>query len=114
MFKDVSSEDRRRLRLGNNITDYPYLPFHPHKEQLTNNRDITPALTTMGFKLKSISQMWQLLAAILHLGKIDFIDASQDPTLMATIPRQKHIFDLVADLIGVEEGKNAPSPVNYQ
>ncbi|KAG0004064.1 hypothetical protein BGZ65_000982 [Modicella reniformis] len=103
MFKDMSSEDRRRLRLGNNIADYPYLPYHPHLEHLNNHRDLTPAFTAMGFKSRAISQMWQLLAAVLHLGRIDFTDSSQDPTLMATIPRQKHIFDLVADLLGVEE-----------
>ncbi|KAG0358136.1 chitin synthase-domain-containing protein [Gamsiella multidivaricata] len=103
MFKDVSSEDRRRLRLGNNITDYPYLPYRPHMEHMTNNRDLTPAFAAMGFKPKAISQIWQLLAAILHLGRIDFIDSSEGPTLMATVPRQKHIFDLVADLLGVEE-----------
>jgi chitin synthase len=105
MFKDLSSEDRRRLRLGNNISDYPYLPYNPHQGQLGSSRDITPALAAMGIKPKAISQMWQLLAAILQLGRIEFIDSSQDPTLMATIPRQKHIFDLVADLLGVEEGK---------
>ncbi|KAF9347510.1 hypothetical protein BGX34_003095, partial [Mortierella sp. NVP85] len=103
MFKDLSSEDRRRLRLGNNISDYPYLPYNPHQGQLSSSRDITPALIAMGIKPKAISQMWQLLAAILQLGRIEFIDSSQDPTLMATIPRQKQVFDLVADLLGVEE-----------
>ncbi|KAI8599203.1 chitin synthase-domain-containing protein [Dissophora ornata] len=103
MLKDVSSEDRRRLRLGNNIMDYPYLPYHPHMEHMNSNRDLTPAFAAMGFKPKAISQIWQLLAAILHLGRIDFVDSTQDPTLMATFPRQKQVFDLVADLLGVEE-----------
>jgi chitin synthase len=105
MFKDIPSEDRKRLRLGNNSADFPYLAYHSLKEPPSNNRDLTAALSVMGFKPKSISQLWQLLAAILHLGKIDFIDSSQDPTLMATVPRQKHTFDLVASLLGVEEGK---------
>ncbi|KAF9089188.1 hypothetical protein BGX23_006868 [Mortierella sp. AD031] len=103
MFKNVSNEDRRRLRLGNNIMDFPYLPYHPHMERSDSHRNLTPALSAMGFKPKSISQIWELLAVILHLGRIDFMDSTQDPTLMATIPRQKQIFDLVADLLGVEE-----------
>ncbi|KAI1315464.1 hypothetical protein EDD11_000745 [Mortierella claussenii] len=103
MFKNVSSEDRRRLRLGNNITDYPYLPYHPHMEHMNTNRDLTPAFAAMGLKPKAISQIWQLLAAVLHLGRIDFVDSTQDSTLMATVPRQKQVFDLVADLLGVEE-----------
>jgi chitin synthase len=105
MVKNASSEDRRRLRLGNNIMEFPYLPYHPHMERSDSHRDLTPALSALGFKPKSISQIWELLAAILHLGRIDFVDSTQDPTLMATIPRQRHIFDLVADLLGVEEGK---------
>ncbi|KAF9901829.1 hypothetical protein EC991_005624 [Linnemannia zychae] len=103
MFKNVSSEDRRRLRLGNNINDFPYLPYHPHMERSDSHRDLTPALSAFGFKSKSVYQIWELLAAILHLGRIEFVDSTQDPTLMATVPRQKHIFDLVADLLGVEE-----------
>ncbi|KAF9184459.1 hypothetical protein BGZ50_003664 [Haplosporangium sp. Z 11] len=103
MFKNVSSDDRRRLRLGNNISDYPYMPYHPHMENSSASKDITPAFAAMGFKPKSISQVWQLLAAILHLGRIDFMDSTQDPTLMATVPKQRHIFDLVADLLGVEQ-----------
>ncbi|KAG0207645.1 hypothetical protein BGX28_001163 [Mortierella sp. GBA30] len=103
MFKDISNEDRRRIRLGNNISDYPYLPYHQHMEQANSNKDITPAFAAMGFKPKSVSQVWQLLAAILHLGRIDFVDSTQDPTLMATVPRQKQIFELVADLLGVQE-----------
>ncbi|KAF8944559.1 hypothetical protein BGZ47_004059 [Haplosporangium gracile] len=103
MIKNASNEDRRRLRLGNNIMEFPYLPYHPHMERLDSHRDLTPALSALGFKSKSISQIWELLAAILHLGRIDFVDSTQDPTLMATIPRQRHIFDLVADLLGVEE-----------
>ncbi|KAF9918653.1 hypothetical protein BX616_007083 [Lobosporangium transversale] len=103
MFKHISSEDRRRLRLGNNITEYPYLPYHPHMETMSTHRDITPAFAALGFKPKAISQIWQLLAVVLHLGRIDFVDSTQDPTLMATVPRQKHLFDLVADLLGVEQ-----------
>lgn len=105
MIKNASSEDRRRLRLGNNIMEFPYLPYHPHMERSDSHRDLTPAFSALGFKPKSISQIWELLAAILHLGRIDFVDSTQDPTLMATIPRQRHVFDLVADLLGVEEGK---------
>ncbi|KFH67672.1 hypothetical protein MVEG_06404 [Podila verticillata NRRL 6337] len=102
MFRDISNEDRKRLRLGNNVTDYPYLPYHPRLDA-GNNRDLTPAFAAMGFKPRAISQIWQLLATILHLGRIDFVDSAQDPSLMGTVPRQKHIFDLVADLLGVEQ-----------
>ncbi|KAF9313481.1 hypothetical protein BG003_005119 [Podila horticola] len=102
MFRDISNEDRKRLRLGNSISDYPYLPYHPQLE-VGNNRDLTPAFAAMGFKSRAISQIWQLLATILHLGRIDFVDSTQDPSLMGTVPRQKHVFELVADLLGVEE-----------
>ncbi|KAF9105034.1 hypothetical protein BGX27_009841 [Mortierella sp. AM989] len=103
MFKNISVDDRRRLRLGNNISDYPYVPYHPHMEHMNAHRDLIPAFSAMGFKNKAISQIWQLLAAILHLGRIDFLDSTQDPTLMATVPRQRQVFDLVADLLGVQQ-----------
>ncbi|KAF9172087.1 hypothetical protein BGX21_005109 [Mortierella sp. AD011] len=103
MFKSISADDRRRLRLGNNISDYPYLPYHPHMEHIDSNRDLVPAFNAMGLRNKAISQIWQLLAAILHLGRIEFVDSTQDPTLMATVPRQKQVFDLVAELLGVDE-----------
>ncbi|KAF9430565.1 hypothetical protein BGZ94_006053 [Podila epigama] len=103
MFRDISNEDRKRLRLGNNVTDYPYLPYHPHLDSAEQHRDLTPAFAALGFKPKIISQIWQLLAVILHLGRIDFVDSAQDPSLMGTIPKQKQTFDLVADLLGVEQ-----------
>ncbi|KAG0326006.1 hypothetical protein BGZ99_010300 [Dissophora globulifera] len=103
MFKDIPGEDRKRLRLGHSIADYPYLSHHQHMDHASSHRDLTPAFAAMGFKPKSASQIWQLLAAILHLGRIDFVDSTQDPTLMATFPRQKQVFDLVADLLGVEQ-----------
>lgn len=104
MFRDASNEDRKRLRLGNNIAEFRYLPYHPHMDQANASGNLTPAFAAMGFKPKAISQIWQLLAAILHLGRIDFVDSTQDPTVMATVPRQRHIFEHVADLLGVEEG----------
>ncbi|KAF8972826.1 hypothetical protein BGZ46_010035 [Entomortierella lignicola] len=103
MFRNISADDRRRLRLGNNISDYPYLPNHPHVDHTNSNRDLVSAFTALGFNQKAISQIWQLLAIILHLGRIEFMDSAQDPSLMSTVPRQKHVFDLVADLLGVEQ-----------
>ncbi|KAG0045772.1 hypothetical protein BGZ83_009004 [Gryganskiella cystojenkinii] len=103
MFRDVSNEDRKRLRLGNNIAEFRYLPYHPHLDQANASGNLTPAFAAMGFKPKAISQIWQLLAAILHLGRIEFVDSALDPTVMATVPRQRHIFEHVADLLGVEE-----------
>ncbi|KAG0349411.1 hypothetical protein BG004_006440 [Podila humilis] len=103
MFKDISNEDRKRLRLGHNVADYPYLPNHSNLETTSPHRDLTPAFAAMGFKPRAISQIWQLLATILHLGRIDFVDSTQDPSLMGTVPKQKHIFEHVADLLGVEE-----------
>ncbi|KAF9436264.1 hypothetical protein BGZ76_004446 [Entomortierella beljakovae] len=103
MFRYISPDDRKHLRLGHNLADYPYLPHHPRLEPMNQYRDLVPAFAAMGFKNFTVSQIWQLLAAILHLGRMDFIDSTVDPSLMVTVPRQKHIFDLVADLLGVEQ-----------
>ncbi|KAG0236625.1 hypothetical protein BGW42_003041 [Actinomortierella wolfii] len=109
MLRDASSEDRRRLKLGHNDhpSTFPYLATPPHAPQpqssITAVRDITTAFSAIGIKSRAQFEIWQILAAILHLSRLEFIDSDQDPSLLSTVPRNRSVLELVAELLGVED-----------
>ncbi|KAF9347991.1 hypothetical protein BGX34_002764 [Mortierella sp. NVP85] len=61
-----------------------------------------------GFRPRRIQHVWRLLAAILHLGNLQFTDptsASKQSTLQeAAIVRNPDILDFIADILGVPSG----------
>ncbi|KAF9974787.1 hypothetical protein BGZ73_001721 [Actinomortierella ambigua] len=110
MLRDTSSEDRRRLKLGHNDhpSTFPYLatskhPSSHHQFPATGVRDITTAFSAIGIKPRSQFEIWQILAAILHLSRLEFADSDQDPSIHATVPRNRAVLELVAELLGVDD-----------
>ncbi|CAG8690838.1 11108_t:CDS:1, partial [Scutellospora calospora] len=62
--------------------------------------DLRDSLKSLGFKSKTINQIWQILIAILLLGNIEFLDPGKSKDEAATI-KNRHILDLVAQYLGV-------------
>jgi len=65
-------------------------------------------MTTCGFKPRQIQSMWRLLAAVLHLGNVQFADpaaASKQTSLQeAATVKNPDVLELIADLLGVPSG----------
>ncbi|KAF9138080.1 hypothetical protein BGX30_009614 [Mortierella sp. GBA39] len=67
------------------------------------------AMSACGFKPRQTQHIWRLLAAILHLGNLQFTDpvsASKQSTVQeAAAIRNPDVLDLVADILGVPSDK---------
>ncbi|KAF0444401.1 glycosyltransferase family 2 protein [Gigaspora margarita] len=62
--------------------------------------DLRASLKTLGFKSKTITQIWQILTAILLLGNIEFISPGKAKDEAATI-KNRHVLELAAQYLGV-------------
>lgn len=67
------------------------------------------AMSACGFKPRQTQHIWRLLAAILHLGNLQFTDpvsASKQSTVQeAAAIRNPDVLDLISDILGVPSGK---------
>ncbi|KAG0366891.1 hypothetical protein BGX24_003497 [Mortierella sp. AD032] len=67
------------------------------------------AMLACGFKPRQTQHVWRLLAAILHLGNLQFLDpvsASKQSTVQeAAAIRNPDVLDLIADILGVPSDK---------
>ncbi|KAF9116313.1 hypothetical protein BGX27_003621 [Mortierella sp. AM989] len=67
------------------------------------------AMTTCGFRPRQIQHVWRLLAAILHLGNLQFVDpvsASKHSAMQeAAIVKNPEVLDFIADILGVPSDK---------
>ncbi|KAF9920458.1 hypothetical protein FBU30_009711 [Linnemannia zychae] len=67
------------------------------------------AMSACGFKPRQTQHIWRLLAAILHLGNVQFMDpvsASKHSTVQeAAAIRNPDVLDLIADILGVPSDK---------
>ncbi|CAG8504297.1 3540_t:CDS:2 [Ambispora gerdemannii] len=68
----------------------------------TNNfSELKQALKSLGFHTKHVAEMFKLLAAILHLGNLQFTQ-DQNKHQDAAFVKNVDLLDLVADFLGVE------------
>lgn len=67
------------------------------------------SMSACGFKPRQTQHVWRLLAAILHLGNLQFADpasASKQSTVQeAASIRNPDVLDLIADILGVPSGR---------
>ncbi|KAI8141545.1 chitin synthase [Fennellomyces sp. T-0311] len=97
--------------------NFPFDYFHylnqsrcitvPDRNDEISFGDLKSALKACGFKAKTVTQIFQLLAAILHLGNIDFVD-SRDGDMMAqeTCSVKNHkVLEVVSAMLGVSPSK---------
>ncbi|KAF9438367.1 hypothetical protein BGZ76_008397 [Entomortierella beljakovae] len=67
------------------------------------------AMTTCGFRPRQTQNVWRLLAAILHLGNLQFTDpisASKQSSMQeAAVVKNPEVLDFIADILGVPSDK---------
>ncbi|KAI8368723.1 chitin synthase-domain-containing protein [Blakeslea trispora] len=104
-----SSEERAGLHL-NETSNYPYLFKTREAARLANGlateyaekyKEMKILLQSLGIGKSTLSQISQIIAAILHLGNIQFVDDTTNQQDSAIIKTQ-HELEIVADLLGVD------------
>lgn len=101
----ASVEERQHLRLDDK-TSYRYMgqrggrPGMPDPEDANRFEQLKQALKTVGFSKRHVAQTCQLVAAILHLGNLDFTtDRKRNED--AAVVRNTEVLDLVSEFLGV-------------
>ncbi|KAI8976912.1 chitin synthase [Pilobolus umbonatus] len=67
--------------------------------------DLKSALKICGFKAKTVTQIFQLLAAILHIGNLQFIDKADTIAQEACVVKNTEVLDIVSIMLGVTPSK---------
>jgi chitin synthase len=103
LLAGASPEERQHLHLIDKAT-YRYLG--PYRRPLDRDEDtnrfdqLKVALKTIGFSKRHVAQTCQLLAAILHLGNLDFVlDKHRNED--AAVVRNVETLELVSEFLGV-------------
>ncbi|OBZ87832.1 Chitin synthase 8 [Choanephora cucurbitarum] len=104
-----SSEERATLHL-NETSNYPYLFKTREAARLANGlateyaekyKEMKVLLQSLGIGKSTLFQISQIIAAILHLGNIQFMDDTTN-TQDSAIIKTQHELEIVADLLGVD------------
>lgn len=107
LFAGASQDERRHMQLLEKTT-FRYLGNRSIPGSRQNMRDddaqlfeqLKLALKNVGFSKRHVAQTCQLIAAILHLGNLEFtIDRARD--VDAAVVRNQDVLALVADFLGV-------------
>jgi len=74
-----------KLKLSKQTADYRYLSSGPEGKKGSTSRSqdyakVNLAVKKMGFQEEAVDTMWRVLAAILHLGNVDFVPNDEDGT----------------------------------
>ncbi|KAI8919141.1 chitin synthase-domain-containing protein [Powellomyces hirtus] len=100
-----TSQEKARWKL-NDAAQFRYLQgspfFHTAKEDMQTFHELQKALKHLRIGLKLQKQIWQVLAAILHLGNLTFVDDETRPQDPCSIANGEELF-IVANLLGVEQ-----------
>lgn len=78
LLAGTTPDEKQALHMTH--SNFSYLKLHSQRnseEDMTNFTDFKAALKICGFKTKTVAQMCQLLAAILHLGNVQFVDGNK-------------------------------------
>jgi chitin synthase len=67
--------------------------------------ELKSALKMCGFKAKNVTQIFQLLAAILHLGNLQFTEGQETLAQEACVVKNTDVLDIVAVMLGVPPSK---------
>ncbi|KAL1916705.1 uncharacterized protein VTP21DRAFT_5409 [Calcarisporiella thermophila] len=112
LMAGASDMERAQWNLPHDFTQFSYLGgVRPTKEMEAQDsillEDLRAALKVCGIKSKNIAQIFQLLAAILHIGNLQFIDdvRSQQASQDACRVKNREVLDHVAMLLGVSTSK---------
>jgi len=100
LLAGASPEERAHLQLVDS-NSYSYLGrLASTSDDSAKFLDLKKALKTLSFPKKDIAQTFQLIAALLHLGNLQFLD---DPARQqdAAYVKNPEVLDLVGDFLGV-------------
>lgn len=103
LLAGASSEEKAELRLSDHST-FAYLSrcrSQTTADDATKFEDLKASLKALGFQKKHIARMMQLLAAILHLGNIVFVDDPSKGQEAANV-KNVDVLSLAADFLGVD------------
>jgi chitin synthase len=104
----ASAEDRQHLHISDKVT-YRYLgqrsaagrPSGTHDDDALRFDRLKLALKTVGFSKRHAAQTCQLVAAILHLGNLEFtVDRHRNED--AAVVRNTDLLELISDFLGVQ------------
>lgn len=103
----ASAEERTALQIQPTLDTYRYLNRNTTPSNNNDHpnafADLKAALKMAGFRKDHIARIVQLLAAILHLGNLVFVDPTSNLNSQeAAYVKNTEVLDLVADLLGVD------------
>ncbi|CAI2162513.1 1810_t:CDS:2 [Funneliformis geosporum] len=106
LIAGASQDEKSHLHLTD-ASQYRYLNVPkgtrgPNVDDMNNFNELKQALKSLGFHKKHVAQMFQLLAAILHLGNIQFAQDPNNRQKEAAFVKNNEVLDLVADFLGVD------------
>ncbi|GAA5957121.1 hypothetical protein JCM3765_005413 [Sporobolomyces pararoseus] len=102
----ATADEREHLRLESNPSAYRYLT-HSRSSAASISSDssrfqqLKEAFKAVGFPKKAVASICQLLAAILHLGNVEFVmDKRRNPD--SAVVKNSHVLDIAAEFLGVD------------
>ncbi|KAI8991487.1 chitin synthase-domain-containing protein [Mycotypha africana] len=109
LLAGISAEEKAILQLPATNPDYYNLLANHSKrraEQTSKDaeefKDLKLALKVCGFQREQIGRIFQLIASILHLGNLQFVDPVGTGTQEASYVKNTELLELVADFLGLD------------
>ncbi|KAI8078790.1 chitin synthase-domain-containing protein [Halteromyces radiatus] len=104
LLAGASPEERQLLRLDDNSSQYKYLshtrtPPNP-LDSSDHYESLKSAMRSLGLGKRYHARIMQLLAALLHLGNLQFVDDTSAQE--AAYVKNTDTLDLIADFLGVD------------
>lgn len=104
LLAGTSNEEKDLFHLSSDINNYAYLrgtrSVATTSQLNTDFRTLKGAMRSLGFNPKFQSQVFQLLAAVLHLGNIQFMNPNHQGGEVAIV-KNFDILEIVADFLGL-------------
>ncbi|KAG0747559.1 hypothetical protein G6F57_001697 [Rhizopus arrhizus] len=105
LLAGVSPEEKATLQLID-VSSYPYLQKFSKRSissvDAQRFEELKLAMKTCGFRKEQIGRIIQLVATILHLGNLSFVDPAGTGTQEAAFVKNTELLDLVADFLGLD------------
>ncbi|RCI06194.1 hypothetical protein CU098_006877 [Rhizopus stolonifer] len=107
LLAGVSPEERTALQLiSPDPSSYPYLAKYKKRtvqaDDASHFEQLKSSLKAGGFRKEHIGRIVQLLATILHLGNLVFVDPVGTGTQEAAFVKNTEQLDIVADFLGLD------------
>ncbi|KAG0179881.1 hypothetical protein DFQ29_001534 [Apophysomyces sp. BC1021] len=104
LLAGTTADEKIALHINHSVDHFAYLK-QSYNQQNIRFDDIKTSLKSCGFKAKTIAQIFQLLAAILHLGNIQFVGGASVTAQESCQVKNKDTLSLVAAALGVATAK---------